>query len=990
MTLNVLPGNTQRTPPGGYNITTNATVSSPITIEGNGNYVLASNQQLNGSMSDGIFRFIGADYVEIKNITIGEAAENTITDPVTNNMTEFGFALFPASPTDGAQHITIRDCNIQLNRMYRNTIGIYSTSRTNATAVTTINDISTPEGANHHLHIYNNNISNTNLGIVAVGTVAGANMSTGLDIGGSTPANGNTLTNYGTMTSFSIYPSVSISVNGIYVNNHLGFNIANNYVTSSDGGVTVNTPVRGIYVQGTGTLPVAGSFSNTITNNTVSVKSGATTSPIQGIVNEMGNPAVSINISSNIIQNTTHTSGSSGSITFISNIGACQNITLNANRFGDLNVSTTGNVTFLSNNAAYPPNAVVLVNENGIAGGFSKTGAGGTVFFYFSNANADPTASETNSNNNFSNVAVTGTTIIAGWQSSAGSSTPPYGPSKTANRNIFTNISAGSGQVTLLNVAYSNSTVTSNTISENRLGNVSSLGPIVAFISNQGSQNFADNTIHSMSGGTGAVTGVSITGGVTQNVSHNKIFDLSVSNTSSTVTGALISPIPAVINVYNNVIGRLYAPAASGTDVIRGISCPATTASTSVNILYNTIYLDAVSSGTNFGTSGIYHASSSTASSGSLYLANNVVVNNSIPNGTGRTLVFRKSSIAILDNYNNTSNNNFFYTITPGAGYHIFGDVGNSVQTLASFKTAVAPRESNSVSQSLVFLSTAGANGAFLRIDHSLPSVHEDAGIPVAWIPDDFNSLARHLTTPDMGAYEELDPNCVIYFGDQPLSGSICPGNTAFLGVTTFASPPESYQWYKGFKGDMSNPVGTNSQVYTTPPLTEVSSYWVKVYNSCGTIFSEDATIGILNSARWTGNVDNNWNTPGNWDGNCVPVAGMDIYIPFGNPTLEGGSATIRSVTIRPGANLHLSNGAVMNVTGHFINDGTIISSGIPLTGKIIFNGTAKQNIGGSGIFSRVEIDNATGAIIFSNLTFKNLELLNNTVLTTNSSIIIQ
>ncbi|MGD1148668.1 MAG: PKD domain-containing protein, partial [Thermoanaerobaculaceae bacterium] len=79
----------------------------------------------------------------------------------------------------------------------------------------------------------------------------------------------------------------------------------------------------------------------------------------------------------------------------------------------------------------------------------------------------------------------------------------------------------------------------------------------------------------------------------------------------------------------------------------------------------------------------------------------------------------------------------------------------------------------------------------------------------------------------------------------QPLGQSIQSGHTATLTVTATGTASLSYQWYQGTSGDTSHPVGTNSSSFTTPTLTAITSYWVRVSNSCGHADSVTATIMV-------------------------------------------------------------------------------------------------------------------------------------------------
>jgi len=69
----------------------------------------------------------------------------------------------------------------------------------------------------------------------------------------------------------------------------------------------------------------------------------------------------------------------------------------------------------------------------------------------------------------------------------------------------------------------------------------------------------------------------------------------------------------------------------------------------------------------------------------------------------------------------------------------------------------------------------------------------------------------------------------------QPANQTISSGGTAGLSVGNNGTFPFTYQWYQGSAGDTSNPIsGANQLTFTTPALTQTTSYWVQVANSCG------------------------------------------------------------------------------------------------------------------------------------------------------------
>lgn len=80
----------------------------------------------------------------------------------------------------------------------------------------------------------------------------------------------------------------------------------------------------------------------------------------------------------------------------------------------------------------------------------------------------------------------------------------------------------------------------------------------------------------------------------------------------------------------------------------------------------------------------------------------------------------------------------------------------------------------------------------------------------------------------------------------QPGDQTINSGQTATLTVAASGTPPLRYQWYRGLRGDISNPVsGATSSSFTTPSLTTTTSYWVYVENACGHDDSRTVTITV-------------------------------------------------------------------------------------------------------------------------------------------------
>jgi hypothetical protein len=823
VTFNVAAGYAETAPAGGFVITAQGTAANPIVFQKSGSGAdptfTAPAPQTAGVLNDAIFKLIGADYVTLDRFRMLENAANSVTTAASNDMTEWGVALLSADSTNGAQNNTIKNCTIQLKRIYQNTFGIYSNATHTSTSISTALGGTTPAVSHSGLTIHGNTIDSVNIGIVVVGPTAATAHNDGLDIGGSSSATGNTIIRYGTTGTFSSYLNVSGTVNGILVRNTKNFNISYNTIQSSNGGTTSGT-LRGIYVPAFSTAPT-GTFTSNINNNSISLRSAVAAGAMLGIAVESSTSTTTstTNINNNDFNNTTHTVAASGTITFISLSGSATagplNTNINNNTFTNLTVNTTGSVTFISNSWTRPANGVINVNNNSIVTAFNKTGAGGTVFFYDNFGSSPSSVTETNSGNNFSNLTFTGATTISGWRSADGA-TP--GSRKTVTNNTFSNIVGGSSAVTILNVSFSDNSFASNNVSGNIISNVTAAAAITGITSSAQNQNFFNNTISGLSStGAAAVTAISITGGTTQNVYKNKIYSIEANNASGTVNGILISG-GTTVSVYNNLIGDLRAPVTSSTtDAIRGINITSTTTSSNINVYYNSVYISASSSGANFSTSGIFHTTSTTATTAALDMRNNVIVNTSTPNGTGVTVAYRRSSTT-LTNYASTSNNNDFYAGTPGAANLIFYDGTNSDQTIAAFKTRVSPREVASFTENPPFISTSGSSPNFLHISTSTPTQLESGGQPIGGITDDYDGDVRNASTPDVGADEfagigiDLSPPNIVY---TPLGNTGSTGNrnlTATItdpsGIGTGAGAPRIY-FRKGAGGSWNSATAT-------------------------------------------------------------------------------------------------------------------------------------------------------------------------------------
>lgn len=875
VTLNVPAGYTETAPTGGFSITATGTAANPIIIQGTGGapkpILTASGALTAGALNDGIIKLIGSDYVTIFGLDLRENAANTTTTAASNNMTEWGIALLYATVTDNAQNVTLQDNTITLNRIYQNTFGIYANATHTATTITTSATATGVNGGNSGLKIYGNTISNVNLGVIIVGPTAAADHSNGIDIGGTSLATGNTITNFGTTGTFSGYANVSGTVNGILVRNAINANIQYNTVTSSNA-VTSGT-IRGIFVQAFSNAPTA-TFTSAISNNTISIQSAAASGAIIGLHEDATTTSGTsvINIQNNSFSSFGHTVASSGNVTCIQNASGTGTMTISGNTFNSINVNTTGTLYLINNNCSMNS---FTVSNNSTTGTTTKTGAGNIVYGYY-NFGSPTGGTATISNNNFSNFSITGATSFYGIRQYT---------SVTQTENIIgntvSNVTGGTSAIYGISHGYGAS---GSEVSGNNVNTMSASALVTGIQVGDGTAgNVAcyNNQVYGLSSPTAnAVVGIGQANGVATSIYRNRIYGLSNSNAGGTVNGILISS-GSTTSIHNNVISGLTAPIASGADVIRGININSSSTSAAYGVYYNSIYLSGTSSGANFGTSGIFHQVSATATTAALDLRNNIIINETTPVGTGIAVAFRRSGVP-LNNYVSTSNRNLFYAGTPSATHLIMYDGTTSYQTILAYQGAVAPRDVNSFTGEAAFtasgygtagnffISLTGSSSDFLRPVAGITTQVESGGSPISTpsITTDFTGAARP-GTPDIGAYEfsGTTPAPIIILNSvTPPTSTLCVATarlvsvniTTASGTITGATIGYSVNGVPQSNITMTNTSGSTweATIPVPTPTNAVIAWGVAATNSLGlngsytgTTYTDEPLTGVTATA---------------------------------------------------------------------------------------------------------------------------------------------
>ncbi|MBL0128148.1 MAG: T9SS type A sorting domain-containing protein [Flavobacteriales bacterium] len=785
-----VPAGYTETLTGRITVTATGTLANPITFQKSGvgaNPVLTS---YTGTVStpsviaDGMFVLAGSDYVTIDGIDLLENPANTTT---TTQM-EFGYGLLKTSATNGCQNNIIRNCSISLSNLnytlwtapghYGSTGIIVLNSLHNATGTLTV---TAPSGSNSNNQLRANTIRNCNAGIVFSGFAAASggpapDPGTFLgdlnnDIGGTAPATGNAILNFGGAAG------ATTPASGIFANYQWGLNVSRNTINNNDGGGTNHVNVlKAILLNSSST-----SASVSCNNNTITLHGGGTTSQVTGIENAFGATPTgnTVNLNNNTITGD-YLTATSGAFYGIYSTSTASVVSLAGNDISDITYSSSGLTGSGSMYLIYCTGsnaAMTYTIDNNTVDNISRTGTSGgtTIGVYLSSGSTGQAVNVTG--NTVSNLSIDGagtTSTMYGIQISTGT--------VLVSDNTITNLQClkTTGSSTMYGI-YNISSPVDETYNNNQINNLLHNGTGTVYgiytYTTTGVRTVSGNTVHTLRTGGTTISGIQQTTS-SPTITRNRIYDIESTSTGSpTVTGLMItSASVGGVHVSNNYIGDLRAPNATTSSpltlpTIRGINLT-TTSTGDVNLSYNTVHLGATSSGTNFSTTALYATTSATATAATLNLRDNILSNVSVPNGTGYTAAYWRSSTT-LTNFGAASNNNFFSGGNPGPNNLIFRDGTNSDQNLGDYQTRVTARDAASITGSVNFLSTTGGDPTWLHIDPAIATFLESGGIPIAGITTDYDNDTRDPSTPDVGADE--------FAGTQP---AVCTGTPASSNIT--------------------------------------------------------------------------------------------------------------------------------------------------------------------------------------------------------------
>lgn len=140
---------------------------------------------------------------------------------------------------------------------------------------------------------------------------------------------------------------------------------------------------------------------------------------------------------------------------------------------------------------------------------------------------------------------------------------------------------------------------------------------------------------------------------------------------------------------------------------------------------------------------------------------------------------------------------------------------------------------------------------------------------------------------------------------------NLCPGYTTIQIASSLSG--SSYTWEvdscsNGCYSTISDDAffsGSNTKYLN---ISNMPTIWNGYKFHCIVDGENSTEYSIKFSLNWTGAVDNNWETPGNWDCNHLPDENTDVFIKSGAPVLNSSTA-IRSLQLSSSANLSITTG---------------------------------------------------------------------------------
>lgn len=698
------------------------------------------------------------------------------------------------------------------------------------------------------------------IGINIAGTSASTYTVSNNTIGNAVTASSINLGVLGTSTGFSTFRginsaalgAVTIGSNGfpnLIQNITLNANATNAFIGISNTGANTSTNIRYNNIRGIRFASVgahASTFTGiinsgavngplNITNNNLGILgtdlityAGACSGLFRGIVNTAAGAAAALSIASNDIRGVSHAVAGSSNHTYISNTATCPTHSINLNTITG-STSTSGIVLGIDDSST---SANKSITNNTI----STLSSTGNVVTAVSSSNGTAVSIGTNSITNIASTSATPASIVSGISLTGGTNISitdnPISNLSSANngsfRGIFVN-PLGTASITgnTINGMTSTSTgalfsvrgielqgANNATISTNTISNINSPTtnvtagagiPIVGLYygSTGAASTISGNTISSINATTAGAINVSVAAIVTANttaggtISKNRIYGLTNAKTGATANTVGFVPNGGNWTFANNMISI------TNNNTVQAIGVFDAGAAGARNYYYNSIYVGGTHAGTQVSSAFQFNAATGTAD-----IKNNIFVMARTSGAKNYAFANTAASFTGITTNYNVLNCTVATTI---------GLTNATDRDFAAWKTA-SGGDTNSYSGIVVsFIDTATAD---LHLTPTCTDI-ESGGTPLA-VLDDYDTTARNVTTPDIGADE--------FLGTKPADITLTPNTPLCLGNNTTLTASSTdltyvYTWSPatGLSATTGATVTANPIVTTTYTLTGTS-----------------------------------------------------------------------------------------------------------------------------------------------------------------------
>jgi Secretion system C-terminal sorting domain len=213
----------------------------------------------------------------------------------------------------------------------------------------------------------------------------------------------------------------------------------------------------------------------------------------------------------------------------------------------------------------------------------------------------------------------------------------------------------------------------------------------------------------------------------------------------------------------------------------------------------------------------------------------------------------------------------------------------------------------------------------------------------------------------------------------SPTSATTCINNNTSFSIVATGSASLTYQWQvnsgAGFSNISNGGVYSNATTATlniTGAAATMNGYQYRcvVTNACGNITSNSATLTVNTTNNWTGAVNNNWHTAGNWSCGTIPGPNDDVVVSSGSPVIATGAiGQCRNLSKSGFVSAINLSGSTLQVYGNLNYTGGTFTTNT--TSSLQFTGTTQQQLLGATplVVTNMVVNNASGVVASKNIT---------------------